>query len=133
VLDSTHSEPDMIHKFWKVALKNEFAEFFRKRESPQQNGLEVPQDLVGASVDRTEKFTTRVWLVFSHFEENCATSLSDILLHIRQSDIANALSTSAYFLIKIERYFMALGELDNIEQAQKHTGNFNIHQVWRDS
>lgn len=120
--DPTHNRADIVHSYWNVTLKNEFAEFFIKREPPKQNNLEVPRDLVESSIDRTGELMTKIFSVLSKFEESCATSISDMLLYTCNSHLLKTLSVSGYFIFKIERFFIALDELHKLKQAKGKTG-----------
>lgn len=120
----------MIHKYWDLQFKNEFTEFFAKHEHPRQNGLEVPQSLVEASLDHTSDLVGQVWQVMSKFEESCAASLSDMLIHTSQSNLLKVASTSAYLIFKIEGLFTALDIVDRLKQSQGQTGIFEIKRNW---
>ena len=132
-LNIAYDGPDMIHKYWNAALKNEYADFFSKRQLPIVDGVKVPRGVVDASVLRTEELAYQVWSVLSRFEESCANSLSDMLANITKPDVSEALSVSAFLVVKIERYFMALDKLDILEQEQRGRGNLNVYKARHDS
>ncbi|KAF1961409.1 hypothetical protein CC80DRAFT_437190 [Byssothecium circinans] len=117
-----HPECYMIHKFWNVRVQGEHGDFFTTGKIPTENGLEVDQCHVDASMDRTEKLMNDIWIVLSTFEEGCAASISDMLLHVSESAPATALSTSAYFILKIEKFFEVLDRLDKLNQAKEREG-----------
>ncbi|KAH7349043.1 hypothetical protein BKA66DRAFT_295311 [Pyrenochaeta sp. MPI-SDFR-AT-0127] len=125
-----HPECYMIHKYWNLQLKNEFAEYFAKHEHPRVNGLEVPQDLVEASMAQSSELTTQLWQVMSKFEESCATSLSDMLQQSTQPSRVKTISISAYFLFKIEGLFLALDEVERLNPLQEQAGTFEITRNW---
>jgi hypothetical protein len=127
---ATNSSKDMIHKYWNVTLKNEFAEVFAKRlEAPKVNGVELTPEMSEASLQRTEVLTHRAWAVLSYFEESCATSLSDMLLHVSKSEVPSALSASAAFIPKVEKFFATLEKLNRLQQAQDNTGPSKFNNV----
>ena len=113
---------DMIHKYWDITWKNEFAEFFMARERPKQRGAEVPQDLIDASVDRTTELMTKIWSVLSEFEESCATLISDMLQTASNSDYLQALSSSGHLVLKIGAFFTALDGLEKLKQIERNKG-----------
>jgi hypothetical protein len=127
--DPAHSRVDTIHTYWNVTLKNEFSEFFIKREPPKYNGLEVPQDFVEASMNQTGELMTEILSVLMKFEKSCDISISDMLLHTSNPDLREALSVSGYFILKIERYFMALDKLQNLKQTEEKRGKLRTSQV----
>ena len=104
---SAYSSVDMIHKYWNVTFKNEFAEFLIF-------GYKITRESVQASVDQTNNLTLRVWSVMSAFEETCATSISNIIQHAT-TDRLEALSASSYFVLEIEGLFVALDKFSNSE------------------
>jgi hypothetical protein len=126
--DPAHRRVDTIHNYWNVTLKNEFSEFFIKREPPRYKGLEVAQDLVQASMNQTSELMTKILSVVMIFEKSCDISISDMLLHTGNSDLVQALSVSGYFILKIERYFMALDELQNLKQTTEKGGKLRTSQ-----
>jgi hypothetical protein len=127
-MSTTDDRKVNIHKYWNVTLENEFAEAFKKRfEAPQVNGVELTPDVIETSLQRTEGFTNQAWTTMSQFEESCATSLSDVLSHINDPEVTGALSASGTFIPKVEKYFAALENLNELQQGQDSKGKLRLH------
>ncbi|KAF2640977.1 hypothetical protein P280DRAFT_427391 [Massarina eburnea CBS 473.64] len=116
-----HPECYMIHKYWNVVLKNEYGDIFTSGRIPYKNGVELSQDIVDEYLDRTEDLMNRIWMVLSAFEESCASSISDMLLHVSNAESNEAVKAEACILIKIEGFFGALDRLDRLKQAREGT------------
>jgi hypothetical protein len=52
-----------------------------------------------------------------------------MLLHISNSEVTGALSASAAFIPKVEKYFATLEKLNRLQQAQDNTGQLEFHNV----
>ena len=108
--DPAYNVKDQIYKNWGIIVKNGFADCFVTHEIPKQNGVEVPQDLVEAYMAQTMELVTKILSAVSKFEKSCADCLSNMLLHIQISDLADTLSMSIRFVSKTEMYFIVLDE-----------------------
>jgi hypothetical protein len=78
--------------------------------------------VVEASMNQSEELVYKLWSTFSTFEENLAASISDMLLYASKGSFLDALSTTAYFLLKVEGLFTTLEAMNKLMVAAHNKG-----------
>ncbi|OAL48129.1 hypothetical protein IQ07DRAFT_114453 [Pyrenochaeta sp. DS3sAY3a] len=117
-----HPDCYMVHKYWALELRNEFADAFAKREQPLENGLVVPQNVVDASRERSSKLISQVLEAMKTFENSFVTPLSDLISSLSQPNHFKTLSICGHLVYKIEGLFMALDEVDRVSLSKLQQG-----------
>lgn len=115
-----HPECYMLHKFWNVRLALDGPALPRA-----DTGLDLDEEqrnLVKEDAEKMEEKVHQTWNVLSKFEEQCATSISDILLHVPNGDRFETVSAMKRLIIHISILLRALGILDGLAQKHKCKG-----------
>ena len=110
----------MLHKFWNVRLASDGPALPRA-----DTGLDLDEEqrnLVKEDAEKMEEKVHQTCTVLSKFEEQCATSISDILLHVPNGDRFETVSAMKRLIIHISILLRALGILDSLAQKHKFKG-----------
>lgn len=101
----------MIHKFWNVRVKTD-STYRRDRSAwKDANGVELSRQEVEDWLATEEARIYRIWTVLSAFEEECASWISDMLLHASNGTLLQAIQSTAGLLYAIKALFESLNSV----------------------
>jgi len=104
-----HLECFMIRRYWNVpAIKANVTYHRGPLGWKDENGLELSQLQIEAWMKMQESKVHQIWRILSAFEENTASQISQIWLHVSSCQTLHAIQGCAAFLPFVETLFLSL-------------------------
>ena len=96
-----------------------------------QNASEEARQAIRRQEELVEERVLWIWRTLSTFEEQSATTISDMLLHVSGGAYYDGVMAARKFITHVELLFTAAEDLDRLLQQQTTKGMIFHFLVWR--
>ena len=104
----------MIHKYWNVRLAQPGDAHIEETKALENDADEQGRKKVRVDEEKIEEKVLWIWRTLSGYEEQSATCISDMLLHVSNGAYVEGVVSAKKFIIHVELLFAAADSLDTL-------------------
>lgn len=117
----------MIHKYWNVRLAQPGDPPVANKRSLEDAADEQDRKRVRIDEEKIEEKVLWIWRTLSAYEEQSATCISDMLLHVSNGAYMEGVMSAKKFILHVDLLFTAADSLDKLLVSQASKGRFSFH------
>ena len=112
----------MIHKYWNVRLAQPGEPLAPGHGNPEEDANEEDRKRIRYDEEKIEDKVNWIWKTLSAYEEQSATCISDMLLHVSNGAYVDGVMSAKKFILHVDLLFHASDELDQLLAAHTSKG-----------